>query len=342
MRLFDVAQLVGDGRIHIPYAMRAALGWHASTHLYCWRQPYAETADGGRPSEGQLSISASLPNRRELWYLTVRFRDRTGMLNDVSDLLKGHQIDIVSCRASTQLQNTQFAIDMELDTSLYEGDHDATFADRKRRPARGLRELYARIVCRFFREIVFQPDGTPALSLVRNPILSGSIIADTNRYDALLEPGGDLIVSADIIESVRSAFVERYPHVQRNVGKAALPYVMLVADARWSVIDATFFYKNTGHKHVRVHARDRIGSLQEMTSELRHHGFNILQLYTRTVAGTDHAISDMLLHLVDDKSQNDAALVTYIKGVFRGRRLRDLEPEVTFPPPVAISRRRRK
>ena len=121
-----------------------------------------------------------------------------------------------------------------------------------------------------------------------------------------------------------------------------MPHVMLVADARWSVIDATFFYKNTGHKHVRVHARDRIGSLQQMTSELRSHGFNILQLYTRTVAGTDHAISDMLLHLVDDKSQSDTALMTYIKGVFRGKRLRDLEPEVTFPPPASIPRRRKK
>jgi hypothetical protein len=332
MRLFDVAQPVSAGKLVLPYAMRAALGWHAGMRLFCWSHSGADAPPAAH--HNQLSISAYPPKARELWHFAARFRDRPGILAELTSLLTDLQIDVIMSRASTHLQNSEFSVDMEIDTSSYESTFDLSRDKRQSRPARGLPELHARLVCTFIKEIVFLPDGTPSCRLTRNPMLTGTASSDEFRYTVNLQKHGLITIPTKAMDAIRTAF--KMPPPKRTVRKAAAaPLVMLVADSRWGVVDATFYYRNTGYMHARITARDQLATLELIMAELKSHGFNLLQFYSRVIANSGRAILDVLLFLPGDRTADDDRLKAYIVGTLHGKNLKELSVKVTFPEPTA-------
>jgi glycine cleavage system regulatory protein len=328
MRLFDTAQPLEGTQLRLPYVMRAALGWHAGAKLFCWSEQAREA--GAALLHNQLSISTAIPNTRELWHLSARFRDRRGLVSELTSLLTDLRVDIVNLRASTQLHNTEFSVDADLDTSSYESEFDFTSDHRRRLPNTGVRELHARIVAIFASDLTFLPHGVPFLRITRNPILTGTIFAREFRFDLVLREDGVLELPRTALQSIRDYFDQNYPAAMIR-SRGAKPMVLLVADIRWGVVDATVFYSNTGYKHVRIRASDRIGTLGSITSELHDRGFNILQLYTRSVPSSGTSITDVLVHLHDDRLSDDDELLKYLRETLRAPALKEYQMEVSFP-----------
>lgn len=330
MRLFDVAQPVLGEDIRIPYAMRAALGWHAGAKLVCWTHAGDDKAVR-RPK--QMSISAYMPNSRELWHLAARFHDRLGLLAELTKSLADLQIDVIGCRASTQLHHAELRLDMDIDTTAYHSQFDLTRQERRDLPARRLKELHARLLCSFIKDIVFFPDGKPILRITQNPVLRATVGADF-RHDAQLRPHGVITLPRTVLDEVKLHFAPKLAAVRKTAARDPRPLVMLTADARWGIVDATFFYQNTGYRHIRLNANDQGDTLYLLSNQLRRVGFNILQLYSRTIANTGRILIDLLVHLADDRAGDDARLTSFARGVLRDKVLKSLTLKTTFPRPM--------
>ncbi|MEK6372880.1 MAG: hypothetical protein AABO58_09300 [Acidobacteriota bacterium] len=332
-----MAQPIMGKEIRIPFAMRAALGWHTGAKLVCWTH-HGDLKVLQRPK--QMSISAYMPNSRELWHLAARFHDRLGLLADLTAALADLQIDVIGCRASTQFHHAELRVDLDIDTSAYESEFDLTRQERLDFPARRLRELHARLLCLFIKDIVFFPDGKPILRITRNPLLRATVSADS-RHDILLRAHGLCELPRAVLDEIELHFAQRLTASQKARAHDPRPLVMLAADARWGVVDATIFYRNTGYRHIRVNAADQSDTLQLVTSQLKRVGFNILQLYSRAIANTGRIWIDLLVHLADDRAGDDARLMAFIRGVFRDKSLRSLALEATFPRPMSRRAARR-
>lgn len=318
--------------------MRAALGWHTDLRLSMW------THAGKKPDESlhnQLSVSAYLPRVKELWHLSGRFRDRPGMMTELGSLLTELQVDVITCRASTQLENSEFIVDMELETSAYDSQYDLTSDERRKLPNRHVRELYARVVSKFIKEIVFGPDGQPQLTITRNPILSGAIRAD-RHHEVTLREHGWITLPPELIASVRASFERRFKHLSRDAGAGSTPIVLFAADTRWGVCDLTFYYRNTGHKHIRVKARDQIGTLQAITSALHNRSFNMLQLYSRTLSNQGFGYMDLLVQSLAAPVGDDQSLVRSIRAALSSPSVSELDVTLSFPPPQRLAPPRKR
>jgi predicted amino acid-binding ACT domain protein len=318
--------------------MRAALGWHAGLRLFVWTHTGKKSVDALR---NQLSVSAYLPRVKELWHLSGRFRDRPGMMTELSGLLAELQVDVITCRASTQAENSEFMVDMELETSAYNSDYDLSSDERRKLPNRQLRELYARIVSKFIKEIVFGGDGQPQLTITRNPVLSGAIRAD-QHHEVTLRQHGWIILPSDLMSDVRTSFEHQFPRLSQASATAATPIALIAADTRWGVCDLTFYYRDTGHKHIRVRARDQVGTLQAITSALRDRSFNMLQLYSRTLPNEGFGYIDLLVQSLANQVGDDRSLARSIRAAVTGVTLSELDITLTFPRAQKPGQPRRK
>jgi len=338
MRMFDVSQYVRTGHVRLPFAMRAALGWHTGLRLYVWTHSGKKATDG---LHNQLSVSAYLPRVKELWHLSGRFRDRPGMMTELAGLLTELQVDVITCRASTQLENSEFMVDMELETSAYNSEYDLSSDERRKLPNRELREFYARLASKFIKEVVFGSDGKPQLTITRNPVLAGAIRAD-KHHEVTLREHGWITLPTDLMTAVRASFERRFQSLRHASGTASLPIVLIAADTRWGVCDLTFYFRNTGHKHIRIRARDQIGTLQAVTSALRDRSFNMLQLYSRTLPNAGFGYMDLLVQSLATQIGDDQSLVKSIRAAMSGASLLELDIDLTFPPPQPLKLPKRK
>lgn len=312
MRIFHKIQAVENRRLYIPYAMRAALGWHQNQPLFCWTR--AEDDDSAR---NQISLSATKPSPNAIWTLSARFRDRQGLLATLSDLLRQENVNIITCRGSSSMQNREFSVEMEIDLHDYARKHD---------PA--LRQLHMLIVCKFVRDIVFEPDNSPRLEIVANRELADS------RPIRLIENTG--VINRHVL--IPLVFLERtidYFRQQHHVpGKTGPLLAAVVGDVKSAVVDATLFYRHTGYKHVRVKLKDGIGTLHKLTEALRRFGFNVLQSYHRTIQPHVMSQTDLLVyrHRGAENVEMDHELMKEIRLVLEtSPALQDLAPEVIEP-----------
>lgn len=312
MRIFHKVQAVENRRLYIPYAMRAALGWHRKQSLYCWR--YAKDTE---TEHNQITLSAVEPKPDAIWTLSARFLDRRGLLTDLSTLMRDEGVNIITCRGSSSMQNREFGVEMEIDTLHYTRQSDTS-----------LRELHALIVCAFIKDIVFEADDTPRLEIVANRELAESRhIGPIERTEV---DNRHVLIPSAFLESTTESF-RRQHHLPP---KAQPLLAAVVADIKSAIVDATFFYPHTGYRHVLIRSKDKIGTLRKITDTLHKHRFNVLQAYHRTIQFRVSSQTDLLLYRKVDveKVETDHDLVTEIQAIFRDTPgMEDFECTVVAP-----------
>jgi hypothetical protein len=323
MRLFHLAQRVESDSLYIPHAMRAALGWHRGRQLYCWRSESLPDSP-----HYQLTLSPVGPNERDLWRLAARFHDRPGLLWELCHLLAAEGVNIITCRSATRMEGHggEFAVEMELDTRQY--------GAASHHPQTELPDLYARIICEFIKEIVFQPDRRPCLRITPNPAFVQKRVVEPMEQ-LRLAGRGRLPLSHKRLARIEAHFgAEHGPLRARLDPDAASPLAFLVADTEATIVDITFFYLNTGYQHVRIKSIDRIGVLQTIARAFKDQFFNILQAYHRTQVIGESSETDLLLHheaWESDYSRYDRRAVGEIEKIIDTPAMKNIGARVEFP-----------
>lgn len=330
MFLFDYLQKMYKGKIVVPYQMRAVLHLHEESRV-------SITSRVGSPSsfQNQLIITPFPPEQRvDLWNLKVSFRDRPGLIAEISKILSERDIQIVEFATLTRNQNNEAVMDINFDARNYVGEFDGSVEVRKKNPGKWLVELYSVIVSHFIEDIIFRPDGKPHIYLRRNDPLRESTINVKFQQSSVMR-NGSISIPREIIREIRESFMNKYPLVKERT----TPYAALAADPEQRAIWITIFFPNTGYIHLRIKSQYQTSVLARVTETLFEHGLNIEYLTTRTIFRKSPALKvDILLHLPTDKDtkKNDKDLKKWISAIFRGSRLRDLNCSVSFPNPVSV------
>lgn len=332
MYLFSRAQAITRSRLFIPREMRAALGYHNGCIL-----AISQNENDQSTFHNQILIS-SIPHerRQDLWNLRACFRDRPGILTELTDFLTKFQLDIWDCYVTTREQNSEFVVDLSLDAQHYESTLDLNSARRKQLPRAWPRELHARITCNFIADLTLRPDGKPNLYLKRNHLLARSVEKLTLR-DSCKVSDGAISIPTRVLESICRNFEEIYgdqwtSSLEKRKQSA---FGMLVADPEFRNLTITVVYPNTGHVHVRVEANNRVGTIANMTNALFDRGFNVLQAYTRNINAAERSKTDFLLHLPSsrDNLRDDGKLRKFVRDIFGDRTLQHLDCKLSFPNP---------
>lgn len=332
MYFFSNPHIVKNERLFIPYEMRAALGYHKGC-----RVTISQVSNASSTLQNQILVS-SIPNerRQDLWNLKVCFRDRPGLLTELCGFLTQFNLDIWDCHVATRAQNSEVVVHLDFDAQLYESDLDLESAERKKRPGIWLQELYARIACEFIHDLSLRPDGKPDIYLKRNHLLSRSV-KNLIQREAVEVQGGGILVPQAMISKIRVSFERVYgaEWAARLKQDRGFPLAMLVADPDLKGLSVTLFYPHTGHIHIRVEAKNQVGTIASITRVLFGKGFNVLQAYTRNLYAADRSLTDMLLYLPPEKDdrRNDAGLRRYVREAMNDRSLRYLDCRLVFPKP---------
>lgn len=333
MYLFSASQVVRNERVVIPYEMRAILGYHQGC-----RVTLSYTANNYSILQNQILVS-SIPHerRQDLWSLRACFKDRPGILTELTEYLTQFNLDIWSCYVATKDQNSEFVVDLDFDAQYYESQIDMTSAQRRERPRVWLQELYARIACQFIEDLALRSDRKPDIYLKRNHLLSRSVRNLVQRGVSEVQ-GGGISVSREMIETIKEKFIEVYGKEwgARTDKDRGSPLAMLVADPEFRGLTLTLFYPHTGHIHVRVEAKNQVGTIAMITNALFDSGFNILQAYTRNLHAAERSLTDLFLHFrpkMERGSCDDGGLRKIIKGILQEKHLKKLNCVVSFPKP---------
>lgn len=328
MFLFSKIQPVQRGNVYIPYDLRAAMGLHNGTAVYL---SLSTQADQG--IQNQVVVSTlPLAKRAELWRMSAAFRDRRGLVHDLTTLLTQLNLDILTCRATTRHHDTEIVIEIEFDAGLYSSEFDLSPDQRRLAPDRTLQELHAHLVCHFIDEIKFEASGGPMLSLTRIPLSNQPADKVQHRHSAEIKDGR-IRLPENILGGIRDQFLSEYPGISQLKGPRRHPLATVVTELDSDLMRITVFYRNTGYVHLRVSAKNHIGTLAVLTQEISGAGFNILHMYTRNLNSGERVLTDLLLHLPAhaDRTRDDTQLRTFTRGLFKRNNLRELDCNLSFP-----------
>lgn len=325
MFLYAPPQTIRGSKLYVPLEIRAALGWHDGLTLFI-----AQCANSGACASQLLVSSVAPVTRSDLWHLAMRFRDRPGLVADLSNLLRSRDIDIVACKVNTRNHISAIVVEADIDARLYASKYDSDSPTRQQRPAEGLRELHAFLLARFLDDAYFAVDGTPYITLTRHHQLRRSVNETDEKQQATLDKG-TLSLTRGVLDKIRDDSAIHWPHLRTS---ARLPAAMLVASPLVFSLTITIFYPTTGHIHVRVAASNRKGLLAALTSQIHERGMNIVHMYARNAKG-ETSILDFFLHFSSDTEHDDQKLRTFVKGTLHNKVLKEWKSTVSFPKPQA-------
>lgn len=330
MYLFIRKQILLREKLYIPYFMRASLQIHDNSVL---------TLSSGirktSPYQNQLIISSIQAEcRADFWNLKASFRDRPGIVAELMNLLARENIHLLETSIATRDSNDEFVIDLNFCAKGYKSEFDGDTFTRRNNAGQWPKELYARIVAMFIKDLVFRPDGKPIIYVKHNHVLADSI-DKVNHIETCLIKNGLIRLPKGVISAIRSQFVEQYPSVANAANK---PYAILTTDLEFRLILATIIFINTGHVHVRVEAKNTTNTLSVISRTLFEHGFNIIQFSARNIGSGAKCLIDIFMHLPPekDKYKSDKRIEKWVESIFRGTVLQKLECSVSFPPTLSL------
>src|SRR5262245_47628338 len=116
MYLFWRPQVIKREKLTIPYEMRAALALHNGCLV-----TLSQSSSTQPQLKNQILISTIPSERRQdLWNLRACFKERPGILTELTSLLVDHNIDMLEAFGTTRYQNSEFVVDLNFDAQLYE------------------------------------------------------------------------------------------------------------------------------------------------------------------------------------------------------------------------------
>jgi hypothetical protein len=245
-------------------------------------------------------------------------------------------LDIWSCYVATRDQNRELIVDLDFDAQLYESQIDMTSAQRKDMPRGWLQELYARIACRFIKDLSLRPDRKPDIYLKRNHLLLRSTNNLVDR-DMSEVQDGSLLLPRGMIDTIKNNFIDLYGQewAARIEREKSAALATLVADPELRGLIVTIVFPHTGHVHVRIEAKNQVGTIATITNALFENGFNVLQAYTRNLHAAERSLTDLLLHLRPEIKPllDDLELRRFVRRTLQGRALKKLNCIAKFPSP---------
>jgi hypothetical protein len=332
MYLFSGSHTIKNDKLQIPYEMRAVLGYHQGCLV-----TLSYSTNTSSILQNQILVS-SIPHerRQDLWSLRACFKDRPGILTELTDFLTQFNLDIWSCYGATRNQNSEFVVDLDFDAQFYESHIDKTSEKRKDNPRPWLQELYARIACRFIEDLSIRPDRKPDLYLKRNRLLSRSTRNLIQRYVSEMQDG-NISIPRGMMEKIRENFAAIYGQdwASKIDRERATASAMLVADPELRGLTLTLVFPHTGHIHARISAKNQVGTIAMITNALFGKGFNILQTYTRNLHAAERSLTDLLLHLRPGVAniRDDADLRAFVRHALHDPTLKKLNCSLELPKP---------
>lgn len=331
MMIFSPVQIIKESRLILPYYIRAAMGLHneLQMHLSVFQ---SSLTDSSFLTE-LIASPIPLELRSDLWIMKASFHDRPGLMADLTSFLKNLNIDIVSCFASTSEHNKYCSVELVLDNQFYSSDFDGNSGHRSANEILSLDELEAKIMAYFIEDILFSDGNIPLITIYRNIPLyrSKHHLLDKERVRIQKEC---IKLPRGILQDIEKDYLEIYPQIKKLHDEEKLPLATIVVDAENTLLKILIFYRNTGHLHARIRAKNEVGTLAEIASRLKDEKFNIYQMYTRSIdMHNSYSYIDLLLKLPPefDKFKDDDRLKKFIRNVFSDESLKRFEFEVLFP-----------
>lgn len=330
MYLFTRTQEIKRQRLYIPFIMRAALQLHDNANVVLTSEIQESS-----PYQNQILIS-SIPteSRSDFWNLKASFRDRPGIISELSSLLSNLSIHIINLTSTARDQNSEFVIDIDFCINDYVSEFDRDTTTRRNNPGQWPRELYARIICLFIKDLVFRPDGKPIIYIKQNDALAHSV-DQVNYSESCKIINGFVRIPNKYLDAIRAQFFESYPKVRKP---SFHPLAVLATDVEFRLILVNIFFSHTGHLHIRIDAINNQQTVPRISTVLFDLGFNIVQFSTRIIGAGERSITDIFLHLPPDKDKfkDDQKMHKWIESRFHGSSLNDFDCRVHFPPSLTL------
>ena len=310
--IFTPTQKIERNSINIPRELRAALGFVNNKSLF-----YSLTQNDRTNLSNEIILTTiNFDHWKYIWELSIQFKDRQGLISELSALLKAQHIDIINCRVSLGEQGTKlkakFVINAQNYASFYDSDSNKRYSNR----IIELEELESLIIATFIEDIEFSNsvNSKPLISLKRNiPLIRSS--ENTIIRGAAELTNSEIKLSKDIFDNIFASFLRIYPNLSTQNGVGRAPLCCMTAEHNDSLIRVIVFYKNTGYLHFRVKCKDILGTISILTEILWARRLNIVQMNLRNLKD-NYSLIDFLIQFSSeiDTKKNDAELRRYIKN----------------------------
>jgi len=328
--IFSPIQVVKNRYLLVPYDMRSALGLHEGLQMHL---SLFDTAEQDTLLTELIASPIPLTQRADLWVMKASFYDRPGLMAELTTFLKELNIDIVSCKGITGEHNKYCHVELVIDNRLYKSDFDRDSHHRTANEILLLKALEAKITARFIEDILFSHSDMPLITIYRNITLFRSLQSLSDR-DIVRLTNERILLPREVLKNIYKKYSALYPDIKKLKSEKKLPLAAMVADPENALLRILIFYRNTGHLHIRIKARNKVGTLSEITTHLNQAKFNLYQMYTRNIEPSNtFSLTDLLikLPLEHDQFKDDDRLRTFISRIFRNKHLQELEIEVSFP-----------
>lgn len=332
MIFFSPIQVIRDNCVAIPYYIRAALGLHNRQQMHI---SVFETSTEESLLTELIASPIPLSLRSDLWIMRASFYDRPGLMAELTSLLKKLHIDIVLCNGITSEHNKYCHMELVLDNQYYLSDYDGDSQHRAANEILTLKGLKAKIMAYFIEDVIFSHNDKPLITIYRNiPLYRSSSKNRLLDRDIVQLLDGRILLSKEILQTIEQKYLNIYPEIKKLSSEKRRPLATIVADPENALLRMLLFYRNTGHLHIRVEAKNLVGTLAAITTRLYNAKFNIYQLYTRNKESpSSYSLTDLLIRLPSelDKFRSDNRLKKFVKGIFNEEHLKSYEIKVSFP-----------
>jgi glycine cleavage system regulatory protein len=256
-----------------------------------------------------------------LWRLKIAFGDETGLLADLTELLREFKLNIVSCRAETTEPEGIVNFELLLDSQDYTINHPERIRHVRGGSGETLPEVRARILATFIEHIEFYNEE-PLFSLRRVPqlVIAHDKIRRDPPHDPHFLPLGHRSVPVPVrfLERIRGTLAAEYPEVHTRDSGAAR--AAMRADTEAGVVRIMILFPHTQHLALNIVHEDRTGTLFVISQFMKSQRLNLLQLSTDRTAVLDTAVTKVILTVPKEvavvRSRADAeAIADWIKTV---------------------------
>jgi len=324
--MFSYTQNLNKNNVHIPKEFRAYFGWHKNLLLYL--STIASKKHQDKYSNEIIVSDINPMNRKDIWTLSASFRDRTGIIQDLSRLLKENKIDILEAKISTVEQNRYLNVKMELDCTLYKSLFDLDNSARIRKRFTYLDELKNLIILRFISETLFVPSrkrSKPLVKIKRNRPQFRSSDELLNHGSSRLE-GGVIRIGDEFISNITKYYQHKFNSEFSNVRN---PLVSITADYESRLVRLFIFFKNTGCLHCRIIAKNEIGAISLFSELFKTNKINVNQMFNRRIETGEYAMTDFLIQNNIDEKLNDSELKVKLEKLISIKS--DYDMKIEFP-----------
>ncbi|MFL5383258.1 MAG: hypothetical protein ACJ8GN_12125 [Longimicrobiaceae bacterium] len=244
----------------------------------------------------------------DLWRITMAMHERVGLVHDVFETLKDHDVNVLAAESSSMDGQQYHSVEMVVDASLYNGAaHDNDKEYRTAGKTETLLDLRRAILANVFKDIALSSSGEPRIKIRRVRSLFNAhrhflkAAADYRRGVAF-QP----VVAQTRVEKVDGKVVLRLSGEIREVLKEALDlqqestdprgaYYLPVSETDDRFLRVYFIRNSRPVLSLTIAHEERPGALAAITEAMHEAKFDILTSLSRLHKFGKHATFDLVV-----------------------------------------------